>query len=102
MDPILSRRNLAVFSHALVTNLDIVPSDGSQLVSAQSVEIRFPDNSFAAARVSAAGEVILSAGTLRTPQLLELSGIGDKNILEPLGIDVKVDLPSVGTNYEDQ
>jgi hypothetical protein len=37
----------------------------------------------------------------KSPQLLELSGIGDPAILEPLGIDVKVNLPGVGANAND-
>lgn len=60
----------------------------------------FPDGSVNVARVHS--EVILSAGALRTPQILELSGIGDKSVLALHGINVKVDLPGVGANYEDQ
>lgn len=41
-------------------------------------------------------EVIVSAGTLKTPQLLELSGIGNKQLLQGLGIPVLSDLPGVG------
>lgn len=39
-----------------------------------------------------------SIGSLKTPQLLELSGIGDRNILNPLGIETVIDLPGVGAN----
>ncbi|KKP00902.1 glucose oxidase [Trichoderma harzianum] len=52
--------------------------------------------------VKAAKEVILSAGALRTPLILELSGIGNPNILEELGIETVVDLPGVGENMIDQ
>jgi choline dehydrogenase-like flavoprotein len=38
------------------------------------------------------------SGSFQTPQLLELSGIGDKNILQALGIDCVIDLPGVGEN----
>ncbi|KAI0312846.1 GMC oxidoreductase-domain-containing protein, partial [Amylostereum chailletii] len=47
-------------------------------------------------------EVILSAGTFKTPQLLELSGIGNRVLLEHLGIKTVVDLPGVGENLQDQ
>ncbi|EUC63655.1 glucose oxidase [Rhizoctonia solani AG-3 Rhs1AP] len=46
-------------------------------------------------------EVILSAGTFQTPQLLELSGIGNANILRQNGITPLVDLPGVGENLQD-
>jgi choline dehydrogenase-like flavoprotein len=99
VDPVLNRRNLFIFSQALVTKINVT-SAGSGRVSASGVQVRFPDGSIQFAK--AKGEVILSAGTVRTPQLLELSGIGDPKVLNPLGINVKVDLPGVGANYEDQ
>ncbi|KAI1500750.1 alcohol oxidase [Biscogniauxia marginata] len=48
-----------------------------------------------------AKEVILAAGVFNTPKLLELSGIGAKEILERHGIPVHVDLPGVGENFQD-
>ncbi|KAG6084802.1 hypothetical protein E4U15_001494 [Claviceps sp. LM218 group G6] len=45
--------------------------------------------------------VIVSAGALGTPQLLERSGIGNKEILEPLNIPLVAHLPGVGENYQD-
>ncbi|WP_395457648.1 GMC family oxidoreductase [Acidovorax delafieldii] len=49
----------------------------------------------------AAGEVILSAGAVNSPQLLQLSGIGPAAVLRKHGIDVAVDLPGVGANLQD-
>ncbi|KAF8828716.1 hypothetical protein HHX47_DHR3000393 [Lentinula edodes] len=46
-------------------------------------------------------EVILSAGSLKSPQILELSGIGKQEILSRLGIDVKVPLEGVGENLQE-
>lgn len=52
--------------------------------------------------VNASREVIISAGTFNTPQLLKLSGIGPMAELEQFGIPVIVDLPGVGTNLQDR
>ncbi|KAJ5138873.1 CAZyme family AA3 [Penicillium bovifimosum] len=52
--------------------------------------------------VSAAREVILSAGTFNTPQLLKLSGIGPKEELSKFNITTLVDLPGVGRNLQDR
>jgi len=46
-------------------------------------------------------EVILSAGAIHTPQILQRSGIGDKKFLDKVGIEVEVDLPGVGYNFQD-
>jgi choline dehydrogenase len=51
--------------------------------------------------VRAGREVILSAGAVATPQLLELSGIGRPEILKRFGIEVRHELPAVGENFRD-
>ncbi|EKM59944.1 uncharacterized protein PHACADRAFT_250766 [Phanerochaete carnosa HHB-10118-sp] len=51
--------------------------------------------------VNATKEVILSAGTLKSPQLLELSGFGRKDVLEKIDVPLKVELPGVGENIQD-
>lgn len=53
-------------------------------------------------QVYASREVILCGGTYNTPQLLMLSGIGPRAELERHGIEVRVDLPAVGTNLQDR
>lgn len=47
------------------------------------------------------GEVILSAGSVQSPQLLELSGIGNPKVLKAAGIETKVANPNVGENLQD-
>ncbi|GAA2357943.1 choline dehydrogenase [Saccharopolyspora halophila] len=47
------------------------------------------------------GEVILSGGAINTPQLLQLSGIGNPDELEPLGVRMVYELPGVGENLQD-
>jgi choline dehydrogenase-like flavoprotein len=51
--------------------------------------------------ITARREVILSAGSIQSPGLLELSGIGQFEILEKAGIDKLLHLPGVGENYQD-
>src|SRR5262249_27971329 len=51
--------------------------------------------------VEATREVVLCGGTIESPKLLLLSGIGPAAELRPLGIDVQVDLPGVGRNLHD-
>jgi len=52
-------------------------------------------------RIAHANEVILAAGGVQSPQLLELSGIGQPELLTSLGIEVLHELPGVGENYRD-
>jgi choline dehydrogenase-like flavoprotein len=52
-------------------------------------------------RIYAKKEVILAAGAVQTPQLLQLSGIGPKDVLEAAGIRVNKDMPAVGANFQD-
>ncbi len=52
--------------------------------------------------VNADKEVILAAGAAHTPQVLQLSGVGPKSLLNRLEIPIIVDLPGVGQNFQDQ
>jgi choline dehydrogenase len=54
-----------------------------------------------ASSVFASKEVILAAGALHTPQVLQLSGVGPEKVLKPLGIPIVANLPGVGTNLQD-
>ncbi|OBZ73019.1 Glucose oxidase [Grifola frondosa] len=94
--PALDRPNLHVLTEAYVSKI-ITSKNGGEVV-ASGVEFEYAG---ATHRVDAGKEVILSAGAIKSPQILELSGIGDKAILEPLGVPVQVDLPSVGTNVQE-
>lgn len=52
--------------------------------------------------VYASKEVLLAAGALHTPQILQLSGVGPSGLLSSLGITVVSNLPGVGQNFQDQ
>ncbi|XP_044717201.1 GMC oxidoreductase domain-containing protein [Hirsutella rhossiliensis] len=76
----------------------VVSGDNVEFV-AKGVEIRSEDGSNR--RVGARNEVILAAGALHTPQILELSGIGSRELLEKHGVPVLIDNPNVGEHMQD-
>jgi choline dehydrogenase len=90
--PALNRSNLAVWTKTMVKM--IVLSDGR--ASALDVSRNGAD-----LRVRARREIILSAGAINSPQLLQLSGIGDPEHLRSLGITPTVVRPEVGRNLQD-
>jgi choline dehydrogenase len=92
LHPAMGRPNLRVECGAFVTR---VLFEGTRAVG---VEYRRRGS---APRVVRAGEVILCGGSINTPQLLQLSGVGDPALLEPLGIDVVAALRGVGQNLQD-
>jgi choline dehydrogenase-like flavoprotein len=91
------RTNLQVLSETLVEKILTKVVDGS--VVATGVKIRTKDG--AHHEIVAGKEVILSAGAIQSPQILELSGIGQASLLEKHGIPVVLDSPSVGENLQD-
>lgn len=92
LHPAMTRPNLTVLTHAQVTRLRF---QGDRAVGVDY--LRFGNLE----RAEASGEIILSAGALRSPQLLLLSGIGPAAELQRLGIPVRLDLPGVGKNLQD-
>ena len=46
-------------------------------------------------------EVVVSCGALQTPQILELSGIGDPEVLKAAGVECKIENKAVGSNLQD-
>ncbi|MBU6377577.1 MAG: choline dehydrogenase [Gammaproteobacteria bacterium] len=92
LHPARSRRNLQVHTGTLATRLLF---DGERCVG---VEYR---RGATTQRVYARREVIVSAGPINSPQLLQLSGVGPAAELAALGIEVRCDLPGVGSNLQD-
>ena len=93
--PIRSRRNLTVKTDSMVRRLII---NGRRV---SGVEIEGKAASGTTRQVSARREVLLCAGTIGSPQILQLSGIGDSNLLKSLGIQPVHHLPEVGENLQD-
>ena len=71
-------------------------------VTATGVEFKSSSNAGETFTAKARLDVIVSAGTIRTPQLLQVSGIGDPSILEPLNVQVKLNLQTVGRNFQEK
>lgn len=90
--PALSRPNLKVQTHAHVTRIDFQGRRAVGVTYRVGNEVR---------KARASAEVILAAGAVQTPHLLELSGIGDPQTLASVGIPVFHELAGVGNNYID-
>ncbi|KAF8860625.1 alcohol oxidase [Acephala macrosclerotiorum] len=93
------RSNLTVLTSALVTKIEF-DIDGEVPV-AKGVRYVVEGKEHFVHVKEGKGEVILAAGTVQSPQILELSGVGDKTRLEKLGIVSVVDNPNIGENLQD-
>ena len=92
LDPIKGRANLNIVSEALAERLSFE--------GALCTGVHYTVGG-AAKQAMAAREVIISAGSVKSPQLLELSGIGQAERLRGLGVTMVHDLPGVGENLRD-
>ena len=91
LKPIRHRTNLRIETLAFVTGVRF------QGTRATAVDYRRAGRW----RTASAGEVVLCGGAINTPQLLQLSGVGNASELEPLGVRMVHDLPAVGENLQD-
>ena len=92
LKPIKSRANLTIVTHAQVTKIQI---EKGRAVGVEWLE----QGQFKSARADA--EVVLSAGALQSPQLLQLSGVGHADVLHRFGIPVLAHSAEVGENLQD-
>jgi choline dehydrogenase len=95
--PVLSRPNLTVMTNVLVERLRIGRRNG--LLRSEGIELAHARDgrSFAEAR----RETILAAGSIGSPQLLQLSGVGPAGTLRARGVEPVLDLAGVGENLHD-
>ena len=91
LHPVMSRANLEVQCRTSVTKILF---EGQRAVGVEVVE-------HGHVRRVYAGEVILCGGAFNSPQLLQLSGVGNANELSALGVEVVQNLPGVGENLQD-
>jgi choline dehydrogenase len=92
LHPVRDRANLDIVTNTLVTR---VRFEGTRAVG---VDCELPGRR---KRAIGAGEVILCGGAFNSPQLLQLSGVGDESLLRRHGIDVVHHSPGVGENLQD-
>ncbi|RAH70482.1 GMC family oxidoreductase [Aspergillus aculeatinus CBS 121060] len=94
------RSNLHVMLNASISKIRWQEAENEQgSLAAETVEVK---DGFGSRVVQARREVILAAGAMRSAGILELSGVGNPQILQKHGIPVQIDLPSVGENLQDQ
>jgi choline dehydrogenase len=96
--PVLHRANLTVRTGALVERVITQSRDGAR--RATGVAVRF-DGASGVQTLHARREVLLAAGAIGSPQILQLSGIGPGGLLAEHGIGVLHDAPGVGANLHD-
>ena len=92
INPARHRKNLTIRTGASVQKLKLAANRCTGVV------YRSAEGSF---EVSAKREVVMAAGAVQTPQILELSGVGEPALLQQYGIEVKHACPMVGENYID-
>ncbi|HEY4074746.1 MAG TPA: GMC family oxidoreductase N-terminal domain-containing protein [Herbaspirillum sp.] len=92
-----TRPNLTVWTRAHVKRL-IIEKDVNDVLRCTGVELVRQDQTII---VKAAGEVILSAGAIGSPHILQLSGIGPATLLQKHDVPVLKDAPAVGSNLQD-
>ena len=94
--PVSDRPNLHVLTGSLVSRILIekrgskVYATGAELAKGDHVQV-----------IKAQKEVVLAAGVFQSPKLLELSGIGGRDLMRTHGLEVHIDNPNVGENLQD-
>ncbi|MCA0970651.1 choline dehydrogenase [Halobacillus litoralis] len=91
LHPAMKRDNLTVKTRAFVQHIDIQDGKARGLTFKRNGKEHYVK----------AGEVILCGGAINTPQLLQISGVGDEEHLRSVGVTPKVHLPGVGENLQD-
>lgn len=98
INPLPPRSNLHILPNATVTR--IIFADGSGDRRASGVE--WATNRDAPKRtINVSKEVLLAAGVIGSPQILMHSGVGPKDVLDPVGIQTVVELPGVGQHVQE-
>ena len=97
LHPIMQRPNLTVMTHAQVHNIEFDTTQKKPRASGVKVKLKHKTPQI----FHANKEVILAAGAVASPQLLELSGVGNVQLLQQHSIKLVHELPGVGENLQD-
>ena len=97
LNPVKSRSNLEVVTHAHAKSLTFAMENSRQVCGVRYSRKGHDET----ALLNEGGEVILSAGAIGSPQLLELSGIGSGEALARAGVKLRHELPGVGEHLQD-
>ena len=92
LKPARRRANLAVFTRTQAQGLEICDGRAAAVHCARGAE---------ALRIAARREILVAAGAIQTPHLLELSGVGDPGLLAAAGVAVRLARRDVGAGYQD-
>ena len=98
IDPIAHRTNLQILTKTTAQKIVFGSESGSYKASGVRI-INDANNNTSI--INARKEVIIAAGAVQTPKLLQLSGVGPRAVLEAAGVEVKVELDAVGSNFQD-
>ncbi|THV01184.1 alcohol oxidase [Dendrothele bispora CBS 962.96] len=100
--PNLLRPNLVVLASALVHNIifESAETSGDGDLVATGVQFSCINNK-TCQTAYAHKEVVICAGAIKSPQILELSGIGQANVVKQIGIPLRIELPGVGENVQE-
>ncbi|MGC6498736.1 MAG: GMC family oxidoreductase [Henriciella sp.] len=91
--PVKKRSNLKIITHAMVQTVNL---DGRRCIG-----LTYKDRSGNLVEIKAGGETVIAGGSIGSPQVLLLSGIGNPEHLREVGVEVRHDLPGVGEGLQD-
>ncbi|TFK37399.1 GMC oxidoreductase [Crucibulum laeve] len=102
IDPLPPRSNLHILPSATVTRVVFADTNTENTDGLVATGVEYAENPEAPRRIVGVGrEVILAGGAVGSPKILLHSGVGPKDVLEPLGLNVRFELPGVGQHLQD-